>query len=291
MNIIWKGSPNYGTTRFGNNIEYIVCHWIVGTLASADAVFANPNSDVSAHYAVGNGEIHQYVKESNTAWHAGNQTANRKSIGIEHQGSPTMPITDATYNTSADLIADICRRYGKRFPLRPHNDFVRTACPGMLDLNRLNKLVDQRLNTNQQGDDMITANDRDPIRVISSEVKGWDFDAVHNGTWDSREISAWTGKQWHDFIMQGWVEGAAFRAARNQKMRDYDVLAKQVQELSARPTKAELEAITNQLKVSADKVAELEKQVTQEQANETEAEAIVQQGQSWLQKLLNWRKK
>jgi len=77
----------------------------------------------------------------------------------------------------------------------------------------------------------------------------------------------------------------------DRKVKDYDVLAKQVQELSARPTKAELEAITNQLKVSADKVAELEKQVTQEQANETEAEAIVQQGQSWLQKLLNWRKK
>lgn len=25
MNIIWKGSPNYGATRFGNQIEYIVC--------------------------------------------------------------------------------------------------------------------------------------------------------------------------------------------------------------------------------------------------------------------------
>ncbi len=288
MNIIWKGSPNYGKTRFGNNVEFIVVHWIVGTLQSADAVFANPNNQVSAHYGVGNGIIHQYVKESDTAWHAGNQTANRKSIGIEHQGSPTMPITDATYNTSADLIADICRRYGKRFPLRPHNDFVRTACPGTLDLNRLNKLVDQRLNTNQQGDDMITANDRDPIRVISSEVKGWDFDQVHKGTWDSREVSAWTGRRWHDFIMQGWNEGASFRAARNQKMRDYDVLVKQLAESK---TKAEYEAVAAQAKVSADRVAELEKKIAEEQANETEAEAIVQQGQSWLQKLLNWRKK
>lgn len=122
----------------------------------------------------------------------------------------------------------------------------------------------------QGGNIMITENDRDPIRVISSEVKGWDFDAVHRGTWDAREVGAWKGRSWHDFIMQGWNEGAAFRAARNQKMRDYDVLAKQVQELSARPTKAELEAITNQLKASADKVAELEAQVVAEQAKQTE---------------------
>lgn len=277
--IKWVGSPNYGSGRFGNQVEYIIVHWIVGTLASADAVFANPNTDVSAHYAVGNGEIHQYVKESNTAWHAGNQTANRKSIGIEHQGGPNIPITDAVYNTSADLIADICRRYGKRFPLRAHREFVATACPGTLDLNKLNRLVDQRLNTNQQGDDMITANDRDPIRVISSEVKGWDFDAVHKGTWDAREVSAWTGRQWHDFIMQGWNEGAAFRTARNQKMRDYDVL---VEQLKNSKTKAEYEAVAAQAKASAERVAELEKQVQDNPDTQ-----LLNESGSWLSKLFN----
>jgi len=284
----WIGSPNYSAGRGGKAIEFIVCHWIVGDVPAADAAFTNPAKKTSAHYAVGNGIVHQYVKEQDTAWHAGNFDINQRSIGIEHRGAPTMPITDATYNTSADLIADICRRHVKRFALRAHREFYATACPGTLDLNKLNRLVDQRLTANQQGDDMITANDRDPIRVISSEVKGWDFDAVHKGTWDAREVSAWTGKQWHDFIMQGWVEGAAFRATRNQKMRDYDVLVKQLAESK---TKAEYEAVAAQAKVSADRVAELEKKIAEEQANETEAEAIVQQGQSWLQKLLNWRKK
>jgi hypothetical protein len=46
--------------------------------------------------------------------------------------------------------------------------------------------------------------------------------------------------------------------ANAKRLKDYDVLAKQVSELSARPTKADLEAITNQLKASSDKVAELE---------------------------------
>lgn len=278
MNIIWKGSPNYGTTRFGNQIEFIVCHWIVGTLASADAVFANPNSDVSAHYAVGNGEIHQYVKESNTAWHAGNQTANRKSIGIEHQGSPTMPITDAVYNTSADLIADICRRYGKRFPLRRHSEFVATACPGTLDLNKLNRLVDERLNNKGV--------------VMDTQDGQWLYQVALKRP--AENTSAGSAGQWN-----GLKPAEAMRristtpeyAALDAKLKGYDELTKQVSELSARPTKAELDAVVTNLKLSEAKVSELEKQVIAEQANETEAEAIVQQGQSWLQKLLNWRKK
>ncbi len=278
MNIIWKGSPNYGITRFGNNIEYIVCHWIVGTLASADAVFANPNSDVSAHYAVGNGEIHQYVKESNTAWHAGNQTANRKSIGIEHQGSPTMPITDAVYNSSADLIADICRRYGKRFPLRRHSEFVATACPGTLDLNKLNRLVDERLNNKGV--------------VMDTQDGQWLYQVALKRP--AENTSAGSAGQWNGLkpaeAMKRVSETAEY-AALNAKLSGYDALVKQVSELSARPTKAELDAVVTNLKLSEAKVSELEKQVIAEQANETEAEAIVQQGQSWLQKLLNWRKK
>lgn len=67
----------------------------------------------------------------------------------------------------------------------------------------------------------------------------------------------------------------------DRKVKDYDVLAKQVQELSARPTKAELEAITNQLKTSSDKVAELEKQV-----KENPDTILIDEGKNWLQKLI-----
>lgn len=158
---------------------------------------------------------------------------------------------------------------------------IRQVWPGYSAILRRKGTV-----TNQQGDDMITANDRDPIRVISSEVKGWDFDQVHKGTWDSREVAAWTGRSWRDFIMQGWHEGAAFRAARNQKMRDYDVLAKQVQELSTRPTKAELENITNQLKASADRVAELEQEVIAAQNKPNEDSELLDQTGNWLSKLI-----
>lgn len=269
LNIKWVGSPNYGATRFGNNIEYIVCHWVVGTLASADAVFANPKSQVSAHYGVGNGEIHQYVKESATAWHAGNQTANRKSIGIEHQGGPNLPITDAVYNTSADLIADICRRYGKRFPLRAHREFYATACPGTLDLNRLNQLVDQRLNPSK-GVVMDTNAGRELYRTGL-------FREPENDSAGS--AAQWNGRPPADALKV--LRDSPEWQANARKVKDYDVLAKSVQELSTRPTKSELEAITNQLKASADKVSALEAQVQ----NNPDTQLLNETG-SWLSKLV-----
>lgn len=126
MNITQKNSPNFSAGRGGKKIEYIICHWIVGRIAAADAVFAKANS-TSAHYAVDDNKIHQYVSEDNTAWHAGNFDVNQRSIGIEHAGGPNIPITDATYETSAQLIADIWRRRGK-LPLRKHSDIKATQC-------------------------------------------------------------------------------------------------------------------------------------------------------------------
>lgn len=139
MNIVWRGSPNYSVGRGGKPIQYLVMHWIVGKLSAADAVFARANS-TSAHYAVGNGVIHQYVAEENTAWHCGVFDSNQRSIGIEHEGSPTLPITDEVYKTSAELVATLWRKYGI-IPLRKHSEFKATACPGTLDLVRIDRMA------------------------------------------------------------------------------------------------------------------------------------------------------
>ena len=143
MNIRWIGAHqnNFAVGRAGKKPEIVVVHWIVGTLASADATFQNPKRQVSAHYGVGQTEAHQYVKELDTAYHAGNLTVNRTSIGIEHEGGPNLPITDAVYRNSAWLINQIWKRYGK-LPLRAHREFKQTACPGTLDLNRLKSMAE-----------------------------------------------------------------------------------------------------------------------------------------------------
>jgi N-acetylmuramoyl-L-alanine amidase CwlA len=138
------GSPNYTQGRQGKKPDRIVVHWIVGKLSAADAVFKNPASEVSAHYGIGNNVIHQYVVEQDTAWHAGNWDMNLRSIGIEHEGGPNLPISEETYQTSANLIREISQRHNipiDKNHIIPHRDIKPTQCPGTLDLDKLISLA------------------------------------------------------------------------------------------------------------------------------------------------------
>jgi len=140
VKFIPANSNNFEKGRRNNNINLVVLHWIVGTLESIDATFADPKRFASAHYGIGDGEIHQYVKDEDTAFHAGVFDINLKSIGIEHEGSPNLPITDATYQTSAQFVEELCRKY--RIPLdrdhiKGHKEFKATQCPGTLDIDRI----------------------------------------------------------------------------------------------------------------------------------------------------------
>ena len=111
-------STNYATGRDGTPITGIVLHVMDGTLAGTDAWFANPTAKVSAHYGIGrNGEIHQYVDEADTAWHAGDWGANLSTIGIEHEGrqsghAPYWAPTLEQLLVSVQLAASICNRHG-----------------------------------------------------------------------------------------------------------------------------------------------------------------------------------
>ena len=94
-----------------------------GTEPGTDAWFANPGAHVSAHYGVARtGAIHQYVKEEDTAYHAGITAAdfarataqvvkdrpgvnpNAYSIGIEHEGKPGDVWSDAMLAASRALV-------------------------------------------------------------------------------------------------------------------------------------------------------------------------------------------
>lgn len=145
---------NYGVGRVGNKVEYIVMHWIVGTLESADTTFQNPTRKASAHYGIGDSDIHQYVKEEDTAWHASNLVINRKSIGIEHEGGWEEPKgsgkrvkpSQQTHETSAQLIATLAKKYNiplDREHIIKHNEVsgASTACCGTLDVDLIIKLA------------------------------------------------------------------------------------------------------------------------------------------------------
>lgn len=148
----WIGAAagNFKTGRAaGMKPEIIVLHSLNGSLAAGDARFASPGTGLSSHYAVGAaGDVHQYVKEADTAFHAGlvvNPTANLVvgrpktnpnyySIGIDHEGKPGAPLTAAQAAASAELIRQVATVWG--IPLDtdhviPHSAIRASAdCPG-----------------------------------------------------------------------------------------------------------------------------------------------------------------
>lgn len=124
--IIQKTTPNYLKGRNGYKPEAIVIHIMAGTLVGTDAFFSQASSQVSSHYGIGvGGEVHQYVQEEDTAFHAGQivpptswkllkappANPNSYTIGIEHEGQQDSVWTDIQKKTSATLIKDICVRW------------------------------------------------------------------------------------------------------------------------------------------------------------------------------------
>lgn len=135
------GSPNYTSGRQGQKVNGVIIHWMAGNLASTDSVFQNRTTNTSAHYGVEDGNVHQYVKEEDTAYQAGNWVVNTQTIGIEHSAQPGRDATDATYESSAKLIAAAAKKWGfnvvTNSTARPHSFIVATQCPGTVDVTRL----------------------------------------------------------------------------------------------------------------------------------------------------------
>ena len=141
--IVWKGSPNFNK-QFGVKKKFIVFHWMVGTLDSATAHFSHKGSQSATNYGVGEGRIHQYVKDKDYAYGSGEYNANRYGISIEHEGGWLLKSgkrkvpSKKVLETSAWLCAKIAREHkmGKLVPFKnafPHKHFVNTACPGTLN--------------------------------------------------------------------------------------------------------------------------------------------------------------
>lgn len=160
MTILNVPSPNFSTGRKIYRPEAIVIHIMEGTLAGTDSWFQNRQSQVSAHYGIGKqGEVHQYVQEANTAWHAGRVNAptwqftkrtgnglfinpNYYTIGIEHEGNENSDWTSEMYNASAAMIIAITTRWNipidRQHIVGHHEIYSLKTCPGhKADLNKL----------------------------------------------------------------------------------------------------------------------------------------------------------
>jgi AmpD protein len=129
-------SPNFDARPPGVRPELIVVHgislppgayggpWIDQLFTNTLAADAHPyfaevaGLRVSSHLLVRrDGEITQYVRFTDRAWHAGKscyrgrEACNDFSIGVELEGTDTAPYEDVQYRVLANVVAALCSAY------------------------------------------------------------------------------------------------------------------------------------------------------------------------------------
>lgn len=139
---------NYTATKdvpavFGNGPREIlfigIHHWgALGQIFDAIVRFLSGRNGRtnSAHAVIEAGRATSIVHPLNAAWAAGNAWANAKGIHLELRPEAT----DGDYITAAAYIFMLREEFGD-VPLRPHRDFKQTACPGVWDLDRLDRMA------------------------------------------------------------------------------------------------------------------------------------------------------
>lgn len=132
-----KTSPNQNARK--SKIKSITIHHWGSRGQKFDNVVSwlcDKRAGTSAHYVVEAGRVACIVDPDRRAWHAGSSRGNHESIGIECRPEAT----GGDYATVAALIADLRAVYGN-IPLVPHRSWTNTACPGVWDLGKLDRLA------------------------------------------------------------------------------------------------------------------------------------------------------
>ena len=146
-----KISPNKSEPR-NHKIDTITIHCMAGQLSveACGNVFAQTKAKASSNYGVGkDGRIAMYVEEKDRSWCSSNAENDNRAITIEVASDSTPPykVTDAAYQATIKLVADVCKRNGiKRLVwstdsatrvnhdrganMTVHRDFANKACPG-----------------------------------------------------------------------------------------------------------------------------------------------------------------
>ena len=131
---IWDPAPECNWEPRTKIVSAVVIHYTEGSYAGCISWFKNCESSVSAHYVIrsADGQVTQMVREADKAWHA--RSANGYTIGIEHEayGNIWSFFTEEMYQSSADLVRDICYR---RVNMDGHRTFYRDTLDNGTCLN------------------------------------------------------------------------------------------------------------------------------------------------------------
>ena len=131
---IWDPAPECNWEPRTKQVSAVVIHYTEGSYAGCISWFKNCESSVSAHYVIrsADGQVTQMVREKDKAWHA--RSANGYTIGIEHEayGNIWSFFTEEMYQSSADLVRDICMRHAS---INGHRTFYRDTLDNGICLN------------------------------------------------------------------------------------------------------------------------------------------------------------
>lgn len=108
---------NFRTGRALGAPRVIVIHTMQGSAEGTASWFAQDHHGTpsSAHYGISKlGQVMQFVREEDTAFHAGHAETNALSVGIELEGFCADPanFTEPMMLTAIELGHAICDRYG-----------------------------------------------------------------------------------------------------------------------------------------------------------------------------------
>lgn len=202
---MWIG--NFDEGRGGFALDRVVIHHNAGKAMSHSGVYgAFTNNGTSAHYNVDiDGNICQFVHDSDTAWHC--PGVNKKSIGIEHANCSGAEggwdVGDKTIDAGAHLTAAICRAYGLGRPewrsnVFPHSDFYSTACPASLR----DKYSAEYIEKAQAYYDNLDAELLNKEGWVSQDG-GWWY-RLEDGSWETGWFSV--NDKWYYANEKGWLQ-------------------------------------------------------------------------------------
>lgn len=202
LTVYTKISPNRTSPR-SNSIYIITPHCYVGQCSVYDmaAWLCNSSAKASANYGIGkDGEVGLFVDENDRSWCSSSSWNDNRAITIECASDRTDPyaINDKVYKSLVNLMADICRRYGKKkilwfgnkdktlnyspasdeMLITVHRWYAAKACPGDFIYNRLGQIareVNALLGTD-------TTDTQEPVDAISGAAQSTSFYRIRK-TW------------------------------------------------------------------------------------------------------------
>lgn len=135
---------------------------------------------------------------------------------------------------------------------------------------------------------MINDDDIGILRILHSEIGGWDLNRTHAGEFDQLFRDAWRGHSLRELIFAQWNAPQQFRNARESWRLFYEKYASIAGELSSRPTKADYEALVKRLQDESAKTAEAQAKLDAELAKPPQIVTVTETVTEEVEKPLSW---